>query len=159
VYLTVATDRELWEDLLAADRALLGRNWAFLNGAADPAAVVSASLRASGETGAALRYLSIAAPDTIKRAVLPQLMFLAVGSNSDTVAARSIISSLPRREEVIAAVLPLAEELLADGDDETYLRIAELYAELSDELLQKHLQRCAAHPDPMVRDVPTYFDD
>lgn len=151
-------DRKLWEDVLAADRALLGRNWAFLNGAADPAAVVAASLRAPGETGAALRYLLVAAPDAIKMAVLPPLLFLAVGSNSDTPVARDVIASITDRDAVIAALRPLAEELLADGDDETYLRIAGLYAVLNDDLLQAHLARCAAHPDPMVREVPSYFE-
>lgn len=151
-------DRQLWEDVLAADRALLGRNWSFLNGATDPAGVIAVALRAPGETGAALRYLRVG-PDAIKMAVLPQLLFLAVGTNADTLLARDLICSLPGRDDLITAVVPLANELLADGNDETYLRVADLYARLDDELLEQHLERCRHHPDAMVREVPTYFTD
>ena len=153
-------DRQLWTDLLAADRALLGRNWAFLQGATDPAAVLAAALRATGaERGAALRFLLVAAPDELKLATLPQLVFLASGQCSDTSLVQGVIQSIADRQRLIQSIQPIAEELLADGDDETYLKIAELYSELSDDLLRDHLARCAAHPDPMVREVVTYFED
>lgn len=153
------TDRKLWEAVLVADQALLSQNWAFLQGANDPATVIANSLVMQGETGAALRYLLVAAPDTIKMATLPQVLFLALGSNGYTPLARDIIVSILPRKPLLEALEPLADKLLSDSDDESYLRLAELYAQLDDQLLAKHLDRCRQHPNPMVQEVLTYFVD
>ena len=76
----------------------------------------------------------MAAPDELKLATLPQLVFLASGQCSDTSLVQGVIQSIADRQRLIQSIQPIAEELLADGDDETYLKIAELYSELSDDL-------------------------
>jgi hypothetical protein len=68
-----------------------------------------------------------------------------------------VLLAIEDRDWVLARIEATSGPLLAEGDGERHLRMAELYAELNTELLRRHLDRCRDHADPEVREVLDYF--
>ena len=153
------SDADLWAEILEADRIALGKRFRFITRAKAPGEMIRRSLLIVAERGAALRFLSVAQHPELARSVLPELLRLASTTHSDTVLVRYVIASLKNEPWFSAELKRLAEPILANGGEEEYRRIAELYGETSPELLAMHLDACRFSSDPDIREIADDFAD
>jgi hypothetical protein len=153
------SDEQLWTDLVEADRNLIGRRVLFFNQAHNAVDILRRALLDVAERGTALRYLEAVHRQDLRRAVLPELLSLAAVTHSDTVLARSVIATLKNEPWFASEVKRLVQPILAQGSDEEYRRIAELYAETNPELLDQHLQACAESNDPEIIEIARDYED
>lgn len=153
------SDNQLWNAICNAQQELDRARYLFFHKAIDKFCVFRRALLTADEAVIGLEYLRWTADHNLKKKLLPELLQLASSTHNNTVLAREIILAIDDCQWVVDTIDSLAMELLVDGDDEEYLRVGELYADLDEELLTKHLDRCRSHPDPLVRDVVTYFED
>jgi hypothetical protein len=113
--------------------------------------VIASALGIPHQRGTALRLLLIL-PEEMSRRHLPMLVYLASVGHSDIVLVREVIERIDR-EWLVANVDEHATDVLSRGDEEEFRRIAELYERLSEDLLTVHLERCAQHADPEVKEI------
>jgi hypothetical protein len=148
-----ASDEQFWRELVDAERNLIGRRIVFFNRARDQTRLLREALHTPRERGTALRCLLELYHDDLKKQLLPDLLKLASVIHDDIDLVRRAILSIRDRPWLLEAIDPIARDILEAGDDEEYQRIAELYQDLDESLLQRHLERCRNHPNPYVREI------
>ena len=133
------------------------RRQEFLRGCTDRVAAIQKGLQNPGERGTALRlffYLSLSE----RQSLLDELVDLASVGHSDIELCREAILSLPKGwllEHIECSV----ESLLADGTDEEYRRLLELYVRIDDRLTEKLVKRALQHEDIDVREAGEDFQN
>lgn len=156
---TEPNDLQLWKRVCDAQQEFEHARYLFFNKAKDKVGVLMRALHIVKMARHALQYLNWTVDEELKKKLLPDLLKLASVAHNNTVLSREIILGIDERQWVVDRIDSMALEILSEGDDEEYLRIAELYAELDNDLLNKQLERCRSHHDPEIRDVARYFDD
>ncbi|ETX01310.1 hypothetical protein [Candidatus Entotheonella palauensis] len=152
------TDEELWDELCEAQHVLDAARYRFFQCAKNKILILRRTLQGA-DTRTALEYLKWSVDDDIKKSLLPELVQLASVAHGNLLLCREVVLGIQDRAWLIGHITPLVQEILADGGEENYRRVAELYAELDEELFLQHLQRCQIHPDLDVREIPIDFDE
>jgi hypothetical protein len=148
-------DQQLWNALFSADNNFHEARMALVKGAHDLAGAIRNALNTPSQRGAALRLLQILPEEKI-REQLPLLVDLASVGHSDVDLVRLVILKI-NKGWLIKNIDSHVEKILRNGGEEEFRRIAELYTLLSRELLDKHLQRCAVHPNNDVKEIVSDF--
>jgi len=132
-------DASLWETFVRSENDFYKARMALLSSARDLSALIASALNNANERGTALRLLAIL-PEESVRFHARKLVELASVGHSDIGASRFLLL-----------------KILKEGTEEEYRRIAELYRDLDDELLRRHLARCAASSNIEVREIAADF--
>jgi hypothetical protein len=152
-----AENTDLWRSLVSRELAYIQSRQEFLSGCTDRVAAIQKGLQNPGERGTALRlffYLSL--PE--RQILLDELVELASVGHSDIELCREAILSLPKTW-LLANIEKSAEGLLADGTDEEYRRLLELYIKIDDRLTEKLVKRALQHEDADVREAGEDFQE
>lgn len=146
---------ELWHALRVAEDQFFKARHAFVAGAPANERTLEEALSRVSDRGTALRLLAIL-PEQNRRAVFARLVDLASVGHSDIALVRSVILNM-ERPWVVSNIEPLVDVILEQGDEEEYRRFAELFAELDEGLLRRHVERCLRSPSSDVREVGDDF--
>jgi hypothetical protein len=152
-----AENIDLWRSLVSKELAYIQSRQEFLSGCTDRVAAIQKGLQNPGERGTALRlffYLSL--PE--RQILLDELVELASVGHSDIELCREAILSLPKTW-LLANIEKSAEGLLADGTDEEYRRLLELYIKIDDRLTEKLVKRALQHEDADIREAGEDFQE
>jgi hypothetical protein len=150
-------DASLWQAFCAAEDQFYVTRMALAREVKDLHKVLASALKRPGQRGTALRLLDIR-PVAEIREHFATLVELASVGHSDIGLVRRVLLKLDAAW-IVANIEAHAAPLLAAGDDEEYRRIAELYSDLDRALLDRHLDRCAVHDNPHVREIAADFRD
>src|SRR5262245_33850774 len=129
---TKSNDDQLWTDFCAADSAFYVARMALVRDAQDLSRLIRAALRIPSQRGPALRLLEILPEDKI-REQLVSLVDLASVGHSDVPLCRSVILRI-ERDWLVKNIDAHVLEILRNGGEEEFRRIAELYKLLNTEL-------------------------
>ncbi len=150
-----SNDEQLWADFCAAESAFFDARMALVCGAQDLPSLISGALKTPSQRGPALRLLEILPEDKIRQH-LASLVDLASVGHSDVGLCRSVILRI-ERDWLVKNIDPHIVEILKNGGEEEFRRIAELYKLLNADLLDTHLKRCAVHVNSDVREIAADF--
>jgi len=106
--------------------------------------------------GAVLRLL-VCLGDDIKKLLFADLVELASVGHSDIALVRAVVKSLPRKWLLETIDLEANAVLDRTGDEETYRRMAELLADIDEELLASIVTRARESENADVREVANDF--
>jgi len=146
---------DLWQSLVTREIAYIESRQKFLNIGTDRVSILQTGLQNPGERGTALRlffYLTLLE----RQSLLDELVDLASVSHADIELCREAILSLPKTW-LLLNIENSAEGLLADGTDEEYRRLLELYIKIDDKLTHKLIKRALQHEDPDIREAGEDF--
>ncbi|WP_203707398.1 hypothetical protein [Asanoa iriomotensis] len=126
-----------------------------LDSSGDALHVLTTALQHPSSRRTALIALSVLETDVTAALVAPVVE--ASLSHRDALLARQVIGRIPYR--VYEAAVPgVVNDLLADADDDTYRRLAELLDHLGlDPQLELLCERAASSDDPDIREVAADF--
>jgi hypothetical protein len=148
---SASDDDRLWREVHAAESAFIRARVAFVRGAHDPTSVLRRALGRPPERGTALRVLELL-PESFSRPLLDTLVASASVGHADVGLVRSVIGRIDRAW-LLGEIEAHVRTQLATGGEEEYRRLAELYEELDETLWRQHLDRCAVHADPAIREI------
>lgn len=148
-----AINDELWRSYLDAENRLVACRMALVRDRRALEESVALALTDPAQRSVALRLL-LSLPAEMSRAHLKQLVRLAAVGHRDVAACRELVRKLP---DAISEIAETANEVLEEGGEEEYRRIAELYSGFAETLLGAHLNRCSAHPDADIREIAADF--
>lgn len=148
-------DEKLWNDFCVAENAFYEARMALVRGAQDLASFISKALNMPSQRGPALRLLEILPEEKIRQQFSYLIDLVSVG-HSDIELCRSVILRIDRNW-LINNIDSYVVEILKNGGEEEFRRIAELYKLISSELLDAHLKRCAVHANDEVREIAYDF--
>lgn len=115
------------------------------------------ALRSPGERGFALRMLLLSGDEELRIQLFPDLVCCAASETADIRLCRDVIRMVSRQwciANIEASVAPIVAE---SGSYETFMRIAELYEELDEALLERLLAQVRTSESLEIREVATFF--
>lgn len=146
----------LWQRCCVGEDEFFAARVALLESGADLTPLIASALSTPSRRHTGLRLLELL-PESASRSHVGALVALASWAHGDIGLVRAVLMRVDRAwllENIEAHVAPI----LGSGDDEEYRRVAELYEHLGEsDLLAKHLQRCAEHSNPDVREIAADF--
>jgi hypothetical protein len=148
-------DAQLWKAFRDAEAAMMSSRSALVQDASELDALLDDALGGVSDRGTALRLLELL-PETRSRPHLARLVEQASVGHAEIGAVRSAILRIDRAWTVENIDRYVIDVL--NGEEE-YRRFAELYAQLDESLLAKHLGRCAAHDNAEVREIADDYAD
>ena len=152
-----AKDIELWQSIVTREIAYIESRQEFLKDCTDRVAILQKGLQNPGERGTALRlFFYLTLPE--RQSLLDELVDLASVSHSDIDLCRQAILSLPK-SWLLETIENRAEELLADGTDEEYGRLLELYINIDSQLTERLVKRALQHEDASIREAGEDFQN
>lgn len=151
----IENDSALWRHLLDNEIAFIKARMDFHAGCTDKVAVIQKVLRDPAQRGTALRYL-LYMKISERQQLFDVLLYLASVGHADIALCREVILSLPR-EWVVSNIERCAEPLLAQGTDEEYRRLLELYINLDRNLACRLATRALQNDDPDIREAGEDF--
>lgn len=152
-----AKNIDLWQSVVTREIAYIQSRQEFLKGCTERVAMLQKGLQNPAERGTALRLLfDLPLPE--RQSLLDELVDLASVSHSDIELCRKAILSLPKTW-LLANIENRAEGLLADGTDEEYRRLLELYINIDDRLTEKLVKRALQHEDANIREAGEDFQN
>lgn len=146
-------ENALWRSYFDAECRLIACRMALVQDRRAFDESVHLALTDPAQRGAALRLLLGVSSD-LSKPHLKQLVRLAAVGHRDVAASRELVRRLPGATAEIAGAV---SEVLEDGTEEEYRRVAELYSGFDEALLGAHVARCSEHPDPDIRAIATEF--
>lgn len=150
-----ANNIDLWQAVVTKEFAYIETRKKFLNSCTDRVAILQKGLQNPGERGTALRlFFYLTLPE--RQSLLDDLLELASVSHSDLELCREAILSLPKIW-LLANIEKRVEGLLADGTDEEYRRLLELYINLDRELTEKLVKKALHQDDVDIREAGEDF--
>ena len=150
-----ATSLDLWQAVVTKEFAYIESRKEFLNGCNNRVAILQKGLQNPGERGTALRlFFFLTLPE--RQSLLDELLELASFSHSDIELCRKAILSLPKTW-LLATIETSVEGLLADGTDEEYRRLLELYIKIDLRLTKKLVKKALQHDDVDIREAGEDF--
>jgi len=150
-------DKELWSDLCVAENAFYEARMTLISSAQNITILVSAALAQPSQRGTALRLLQIL-PEGLIRHHFSQLVDLVSVGHSDIELSRAVLLRIDR-DWLVQNIDPYVMQILENGGEEEFRRIAEFYKILSSDLLSLHLERCSLHIDPEINEIASDFED
>lgn len=126
-----------------------------LREAQDLKSLLETALGNPQERGGALRLLLILGEKEIREHVKSLIRIASVG-HSDIALAREVILRLDK-DWLLNIIESHVAPVLETGGEEEFRRLAELFKLVDTKLLHKHLEQCAAHPSPEVREIASDF--
>ena len=152
-----AQNLDLWQSVVTKELGYIQSRQVFLNSCTDRVAMLQKGLQNPRERGTALRLLFyLTLPEC--QLLFNDLVALATVSHSDIELCREAILSLPKTW-LLENIENSAEELLADGTDEEYRRLLELYINIDDHLTEKLVKRALQHEDEDIREAGDDFQN
>ncbi|VXD12078.1 conserved hypothetical protein [Planktothrix serta PCC 8927] len=146
---------DLWQSVVTGELGYIQSRQAFLNSCIDRVAMLQKGLQNPRERGTALRLLFyLTLPE--RQRLFNDLVALASVSHSDIELCREVILSLPKTW-LLDNIENSAEDLLADGTDEEYRRLLELYINIDDHLTERLVKRALKHEDADIREAGEDF--
>ncbi|XWK88347.1 MAG: hypothetical protein U7127_29895 [Phormidium sp.] len=146
---------DLWQSVVAKEFAYIESRKEFLNSCTDRVAILQKGLQNPRERGTALRlFFYLTLPE--RQSLFDELVELASVSHSDIELCREAILSLPKTW-LLVNIENSAEGLLADGTDEEYRRLLELYINIDKNLTEKLVKRALQHEDADIREAGEDF--
>jgi hypothetical protein len=137
------------------DALLRDQDGVFLANCRDKQAVLGTALRDPAQRGTALRLLLIL-DDDIRKPLFPTLVALAAVGHRDISLCREVILLMPR-DWVIENIEIYSYEILKEGGEEEYRRLAELFYNLDRRLLSHLIERALESNDAGIREVGEEF--
>lgn len=146
---------DLWQLVVTREWDYIQSRQAFLNSCTDRVETLQKALQNPRERGTALRLLFyLTLPE--RQDLFNDLLALASVSHSDIELCREVILSLPKNW-LLKNIENGAQELLADGTDEEYRRLLELYINIDDHLTERLIKRALKHEDEDIREAGEDF--
>ena len=146
---------DLWQSVVAKEFAYIESRKEFFNSCTDRVAILQKGLQNPRERGTALRlFFYLTLPE--RQSLFDELVELANVSHSDIELCREAILSLPKTW-LLVNIENSAEGLLADGTDEEYRRLLELYINIDKNLTEKLVKRALQHEDADIREAGEDF--
>lgn len=143
-------DNSSWERLTAAYQTFGDAAREFLQDSIDRPKVITDALNKGGLNRMTALAVIRSLPLEDKERIFPTLVYLAAGSQGTSQAARDLIAELPS-DWVLANIETVAESILANGSDEDFRGILQLYQQLDAELLRQLAERASKNIDPDIR--------
>ena len=152
-----AKDINLWESVITKELAYIQSRQEFLKNCTNRVAMIQKGLQNPEPRGTALRlFFYLTLPE--RQSLLDELVDLASVSHSDIDLCRQAILSLPKNW-LLETIEASAEGVLADGTDEEYRRLLELYSDLDDRLTEKLIEQALQHEDAEIREAGEDFQN
>ncbi|WP_321418740.1 hypothetical protein [uncultured Desulfobacter sp.] len=151
-------DEQYWNSLIEASNLFYASRKNFILQVENKIEVLKKAIKKPSERRVALELLLLL-DDSIKISLLNQILSLATVGHSDIDKVREVIVTIP--EKVLAdALKEQFSELLRDGTDEEFRRLAELFSTLKNkEFLVRLVKEAKLHPSPDIQEVGDDFSE
>ncbi len=148
-------DTDIWHQLIHQEKAYLKTQKTFLS---SPSRVqlIRKALENPSERVTALKIISYLTSEE-RQSLFDVLIKLASVGHSDIELVRHAIILFDKKW-LLDKIEAQAESVLADGTDEEYRRLLELYIQIDDGLTQKLVNKALLHPDIDVQEVGEDFE-
>lgn len=150
------SDKAKLDEIVAAETSWIRETLSPWPGIEDKVGAIRHAITTVPTRGAGLRLLLLLGDDE-KKAVFSELVDLASSGHSDIGLCRTVIKSLPRDWVLQHVQCYVNEVLLRSENEEAYRRLAELYCELDECLLESLVSRARSSPDAGIREVANDF--
>ena len=145
-------DPNLWRQLFNVEQAARSDIFGLWCQITSKVEVLQGALSLAHQRGTALRILLLLGDD-LRKPLFPQLVELASVGHADILLCRTVIKCI-ERAWVVSNFPPVLRKVLnPNSSAEEYRRIAELLREVDPHLIQEHIERSLAHPDPEIHEV------